>query len=576
MARVRILTSPVRTTGGLPWPHAATLAAADAVARWAVANGDDVEWVAAFLAADLAGQFAVERDLARAGQERVSIGREAFVARARALEASDRERARSVLDELAIDGDLRVDSPLDDEGVVRAARIAFVRLFDAGLLEQAEKVVATCPRCATVVDSVDAEAGEMESAQYSLTFAFPGDRDGVDVDMIALELLPGVVAVAVPSGHDAVGREVEVPATERVVPVIAAEVDAPIALVPAHDAAALTLARQAGLTPREVLGGDGTVQIDGRWHGLGRYAARAATAEALVAERRVSDPTPAAEVCGRCRQCGTVVVPRLGWHWFLPMADLERAAADAVREGEVAFSPPAAREAFLARAGQGGDWCLSHQVWSGYPVPAGHCRDCNQVVVAADLPTSCGKCMGEVVPNVDVLDARFLGTVWPLAIAGWPDDETGPARLAPDTTLMVGPTGLAKWALPMAAIGARLAAAVPFARVSVHPEVAVPPRPSDIDLHEVVAAAGAPVARLALLSVAGDLEQAQNLADRVAAAAEGKAHVDAVALAVDEAMAAAAPAAAVAAAAGAAEEGVPVGQHERLAGVLGPLVGRRP
>jgi len=39
---------------------------------------------------------------------------------------------------------------------VRAARIAFVRLYDAGLLERTERVVDICARCQTVVEPSDA------------------------------------------------------------------------------------------------------------------------------------------------------------------------------------------------------------------------------------------------------------------------------------------------------------------------------------------------------------------------------------------------------------------------------------
>ena len=133
------------------------------------------------------------------------------------------------------------------------------------------------------------------------------------------------------------------------------------------------------------------------------------------------------EPVARCRRCGTIVVPRLGRHWFLPMADLEVLAADAVRQGVISVAPAAASDELVAAAGQRGDWCLSHQVWAGQPVPVGTCLDCGQAAVSVEPADSCGKCMGTVVADDDVLDARFVGAVWPLALAGWPQDEGGPA-----------------------------------------------------------------------------------------------------------------------------------------------------
>lgn len=569
---VRILTSPARTTGGLPRPHAAAIVAADAVVRWAVACGYDVEWVAGILAGDLSGQYAAERELAREGSDRATIGREQFAERARAVEATDRQRAAELLAGLGT-ADFRQDSPLDDERVVRAARIAFVRLYEAGLLERTERVVAECPRCATVVDDVDAEPGELEAETLTVRFRSADGTVALGVEMIALELLAGVSAVLVPSDHPAAGNEVEVPVGGHTVAVVGdPSVDHPQAVVAGHDAEAFEVARRLGLPAVAVLDGEAVVTVAGPLFGLGRYAARAAALELLAAEDDIIERVASVEACGRCRRCGTVVVPRLGWHWFLPMADLEGAAADAVREGEVDFAPPAARDAFLARAGQGQQWCLSHQVWSGYPVPAGRCADCGQMEVAVELPSSCRKCMGELVAADDVLDTRFLGAVWPLAIAGWPDDEDAPRAAATQTTLLLGPTGLAKWAVPMAALGVRLAASVPFTRLSVHPGLI--PAATDDGVGDLLDTEDRRTARLALLTTAGDLDAARELIEQLDRPPAGDADVAALAAAVEAAMAAGAPAAAADALAAALAQGVREESAGSVRAIVAPLLGK--
>lgn len=568
---VRILTSPVRTTGGLPRPHAAAAVAADSVVRWAASRGATVEWVAGILAGDLAGQYAAERELAREGTDRATVGREQFAERARAVEATDRERAAELLARLGT-ADYRADSPLDDERVLRAARIAFVRLYEAGLLERAERVVAECPRCATVVDDVDAEPGELEAEILTVRFRSADATVALGVDMVALELLPGVSAVLVPDDHPAAGGEVEVPVSGHTVAVIGdAAVEGAVAVVPGHDPDGFETARRLGLTATAVLDGEAVVTAAGPLAGLGRYAARAAAHDLLAAEDDIVDRRPGTEACARCRRCGTVVVPRLGWHWFLPMADVEVAAADAVREGDVEFAPPAARDAFLARAGQGREWCLSHQVWSGYPVPAAQCADCNQIEVAVDLPSSCRKCMGQLVPADDVLDARFLGAVWPLAIAGWPDDEDGPRASAAATTLLLGPTGLAKWAVPMAALGVRLAASVPFARLSVHPGLEVPA--VDDGVVELLETDDRRTARMTLLMTQADVEAARDLVAQLDDPPVGDADVATLAEAVEAALAAGAPAAAADALAAALAQGVREESVGSVRAIVAPLLG---
>jgi valyl-tRNA synthetase len=480
----RILTTPVRLTGLLAPAQIALLVTA--------ADEPDTEWLPAVLAGDLAGQYAAERELAREGHDRATLGREPFVERVKAYEADGRARTAATLRRLGLDLDLD-RAVIDRDEVTRAARTAFVQLYEAGLLHRSELVVDTCPRCATVVDHADSEPVDLDTERLLVTV------DHLTVPTLAPELLIGAVAVTAPED----GPDVTLPISGRVVPVIAdPDRDEPAFVVPSHDAAALDLARQKGLFPIEVLDDLGEVSQPGPLQGLGRFAARAAARDLLQAEDALSGAEPATEPARRCRRCGTVLVPRLGMHWFLDMADLEVAAADQVREGLLDVQPAAARDELLARAGTAPDttWCLSHQVWAGSPVPVATCLDCGQVAVAVEPSTSCGKCMGELVPDDSVLDARFLGAIWPLAELGWPDSRPDPEDVA-RTTVLVTPTGLVRWGLPMAAIGLRLAGTAPFARITVVPfDTAA----DEADLDALIDERGADAVRQALL--AGSLQ----------------------------------------------------------------------
>ncbi|HZQ26987.1 MAG TPA: class I tRNA ligase family protein [Acidimicrobiales bacterium] len=511
--RARILTTPLRLTGPLSVAQLTALVWADAIVRHDQAAGDAVAWLPATLAGDLAGQYAAERELAREGHDRATLGREDFVAWVRAFEVMCRERMAATLARLGIELDLEA-AAIDRDDVVRAARTAFVQLYEAGLLTRSERVVDTCPRCATVVDTADATPVVIDSERLTVRlWPAGGEGDSIDIDTLAPELLLGVVAVAVPPDHPAEGSEVTIPVAGRAVPVIAdALAEAPALLVPAHGAADHDTARRLGIAPIEVLNDLGEVSQAGPFAGLARFAARAAVREALAAEGAVVAAEEAvAEPSSRCRRCGTALVPRLGLHWFLDMGDLEVAAADILREGDILVTPPTARDELLARAGAGGTWCLSHQVWAGTRVPVATCLDCGQLAVAVEPSTSCGKCMGELVNDDSVLDARFVGAIWPLAAAGWPDRTPTPEEVAA-TTLLTTPTGLFRWALPMVALSQRLMATFPFARVAVA-EVAVTPEDPDPrlahDLDALLDEEGPTAVRAALVAGSLDLEPAR-------------------------------------------------------------------
>jgi valyl-tRNA synthetase len=574
----RIVSSPVRLAGGLHLAHLILLAATDAVVRHHRAAGRTVEWPVASLAGDLGAQAAVERQLTQAGQRRADLGREEFVERVRAFETDCRAETTAQLADLGIHVDLDAGT-VDRESVAAAARTAFVRLYEAGLLTRQERVVGTCPWCETVVDRAESVPAEVPGERLTLRMPLLDD-EGTDllVAVSAPELLPGVVAVAVPEDHPAAGHKVHVPIIDNAVLVVGdAEVDEPAMVVPAHGADALVMARRLGLVPIEVLDASGVVRAAGPLDGLARYAARAAARELLEAEGAIADATDTVEHLERCRRCGTVVVPRLGQHWFLPMADLEVAAADAVRQGAVEFAPAGARDDLLERAGKGGDWCLSHQVWTGQPVPVSTCLDCGSLDVTVDgTSTSCGRCMGTLVPDDDVLDARFVGAMALLSDVGWPDDQASVARVAAGTMLTVSGVGVSWWALPVAALGLRLADAIPFCHVAVQPVHAPPEEPDPtlpVDLAARTEAAGTRAVRAGLVTGGLDIDAGRALVDMVDAPPVGDGNLDEFVDAFNTAMEAGTPSVAVAHLTGFLAGGVRPEDVTRVAAVAAAILG---
>lgn len=469
--RSLLLTTPIPVAGPLAPAQLELLVAADAQLRSAEGNGRDVRWAPVMLPGGLGSQHAAQQDLLREGLDPASLSREELVARVRAVEEEGCIRLQALAGELGVRMDVAGAAEAAREAA-GAARTAFVRLFDAGILVEAEQVVDVCPRCCSVVSPADAIPDELAGEALTLRLALVGgepDLPHVEVRSLAVELLPGAVAVAVPEGHPAAGRSAVLPVVAAVVPVLPdPSVAEPLLLVPGHDASHLETSRRLGLVPLTVVDTAGTIHADGPLDGLARYAARSAVRQLLEAEGALAGVDQAGEPAARCQWCRTVLVAVLGRHWFLAMAGLETAAADAVRDGRLAVSPPAAREEMLARAGTGADWCVSQQVWAGEPVPVGRCRDCGQLDVAVHHQASCGSCMGDLVAEDDVMDPRFVGCMWPLSAGGWP--EGGRSLLDGATsTLLVGAGDIVPWVIPMAALGLRLSGSVPFGEVAVLP-----------------------------------------------------------------------------------------------------------
>jgi valyl-tRNA synthetase len=568
--RSRVLAGPVAVAASTGLGDLAALVTADVQARAARAAGQAPVLATAVVAGGLSHQVATEEDLRREGLDRAAVGAGEFAARAALVQAQALRRLGAATCALGVDVDVAAAARAGEETAV-AASVAFVRLFEAGLVVEAERVVDVCPRCATVAAGHEAVPGVVESEALVLRLAVLDGDDAVgwvDVRCPAPELVPGIVAVAVPEGHPAAGNTVAVPVAATVVPVVAdATVDEPLLLVPAHDAADLERARRGGLVPAVVIDATGTVRAPGPLDGLARHAARAAAARLLAAEGVVTAVEPVHESVARCAACRTVLVPVLGRHWFLALADLETAAADAVREGSLDLSPPAVRDELLALAGASDDWCLSSRTSPGQPLPVAHCSDCGSVDVAVDLASSCRRCMGDLVPDDGVLDARFVAGMWPLWASGWPDGGRRGGDVA--TTVLVVPEDRLADALAMAALGRRLAGTVPFGELIAVPAV----EDGAVDVVELVEEEGTAVVRLALVCGGVDVGTGRELISRLANLPAGDADVGRLSAAYESAVDAGAPTAALGLLASAVAEGVPPDQAAQVQALAAPFVG---
>lgn len=532
----------------------------------------EVSWPLTTVIGDAAVQRAVERAVAREGDDREQLGRDGFAARARRLETDAAADLRRLLDDLGIRADLDAWAP-DGDAMIRIARVAFVRLYDAGVLRRSDAVLDSCPSCETVVDDADADEVELETAQIRVAIEL---LDGVlELDTADPELWVGASAVAIPASLDVTDERVLLPLLDAEVPLIAVEgLEAPVVVVPGHDRWSYDLARQLGLPIVEVLDGEGLVRQPSALEGLGRFAARAAAIELLSAGGHVVAHFEAMRKVKRCYRCATVLVPLVGRHWILDLHELVEPVVELVKMGAMTFDPPGVEADVIALADRAGSWCVSQQLWSGHRIPVATCLDCGQTKVSVERDDSCGSCMGTLEPASDVFDARFISALTPLAVTGWPFDMEEPGSVA--TTLSVGRVGLETWALPMAALGLRLGGTIPFSHVILHqtPVGMTEPglRPTT-EVIEFAQRAGRRLTRAALLAGDLDIERASEALSAVDTPSHGTQALDGCMEQYEKALSALQAGGALAMLVNLAREGIVEGANDELATLIGPLLG---
>src|SRR4051794_31739101 len=152
-----IMIPPPNVTGALHTGHGLTMTIEDILIRWHRMLGEPTLWVPGTDHAGIATQNVVAREIAKHGETRQRVGREVFVENV--WEWKDRYGA-IITDQLR-----QLGSSLDwtherftlDDGLSRAVRVAFKRLYDDGLIYRGEYLVNWCPRCNTTISDLEVE-----------------------------------------------------------------------------------------------------------------------------------------------------------------------------------------------------------------------------------------------------------------------------------------------------------------------------------------------------------------------------------------------------------------------------------
>ena len=129
------------------------------------------------------------------------------------------------------------------------------------------------------------------------------------------------------------------PLVDRMIPIIADELVDPdfgtgaVKVTAAHDANDFEMGMRHGVELVIIMNEHGVMEGTGtKFDGMDRFDARKAVVEELrKLGRVVSEKRPYVHAVGHCQRCETTIEPRLSKQWFVKVAPLAKAAADAVR-----------------------------------------------------------------------------------------------------------------------------------------------------------------------------------------------------------------------------------------------------
>ena len=487
--RFVIIQPPPNVTGALHIGHALTTTVEDTLVRYHRMRGDDTLWLPGVDHASIAAQFVLDRIIADEGESRASLGRQRYLERMWRFIDETRDVIGRQHRRLGASADWTRERFTMDEGSARAVRVAFARLWHAGLVYRGEALVNWCSRCLTTISDLENvhgdEAGTMWTIRYHLERpdGTPDPDAWISVATTRPETLLGDTAVAVHPGDERyaplVGRHAILPFLGRRLPIVADEhVDrafgtGAVKITPAHDQDDYALAQRHALPAITILDERAAVnEAGGEFAGLDRYAARAAIVDRLRAAGDIEAERPHAMVVGRCDRCGTVVEPRLSVQWFIRTAPLAERALASVREGRTEIVPARYEKVYAHWMENIHDWAVSRQLWWGHRIPAWFCPDGHVTVSErADGPEACAECgrpAEDLVQETDIFDTWFSSGLWPFSTLGWPDETPDLARFYPTTVMETGYDILFFWVARMMMLGLFCTGVEPFETVYLH------------------------------------------------------------------------------------------------------------
>ena len=469
-----IVIPPPNVTGNLHIGHALDHTLQDILTRMKRMKGFETLWLPGMDHAGIATQNAVERQLATEGLSRHDLGREKFVERVWQWKA---ESGGAILGQMKRLGD-SVDWSRErftmDEGLSQAVLEIFKRLYDAGLIYRAERIINWCPRCMTALSDIEVEHSDDEGELVSIRY---GEGDNVIVVATTrAETMLGDAAIAVHPDDDRyrhlVGKTIRLPLVGREIPIVAdAHVDpefgtGAVKVTPAHDPNDFEIGMRHGLENIVMMDADAKVANTGtQFDGLDRFEARRAVVEALRNEGRiVAEKRPYMHAVGHCQRCNTTVEPRLSKQWFVKVAPLAKAAGDAVRDGRVKIDPEELSPRYFEWVDNMHDWCISRQLWWGHRIPVYYGPNGEVVVCGPQDTPPVG-----YIQDEDVLDTWFSSALWPFSTLGWPANTEDLKKFYPTSVLVTGYDILFFWVARMMLFGLFATEnQVPFHTIALH------------------------------------------------------------------------------------------------------------
>ncbi len=476
-----IVMPPPNANGNLHIGHGLTIALEDSLTRYHRLKGESTWYVPGADHAGFETWVVYERALEKDGHTRFEFSRDELYARVWDFVAMQRGNMELQLRALGASCSWKDLTFTLDENVISRVYATFEKMWKDGMIYRGEKLVNYCPKHQTAFADIEVEHVDEEGHLWDIAYPYKGGE--IIVSTTRPETLFGDAAVAV-NPEDTrytslVGRSVQLPLTDREIPVVADEHadmnygTGAVKITPAHDFDDFEVGERHDLPRYRVISEDGhMINVPEAYAGMTTTECRKAVLRDLKEAGLLRGEKTITHAVAHCYKCGTVIEPTLKEQWFIDVKRLAAVAIKHLENNEIKFYPESKQKVLINYLKNLKDWNISRQIPWGIAIPM--FKKADETATGApdwifDSRTHLSTIeVGGVkyVRDEDTFDTWFSSSHWPIVCTDWTEEKHSPYY--PLNVMETGADILFAWIARMIMMGLYVTGEVPFREVYLH------------------------------------------------------------------------------------------------------------
>lgn len=475
-----IVMPPPNANGNLHIGHALTSDLQDVLARYYRMRGRDTIFIPGADHAGFETWVVYERELQKEGKSRTDFSRTELYSRVWDFVQKNKGNMESQQRALGVSVDWDASVFTLDEKVVNTVYGTFKKLWDEGLIYRGERIVNYSTKYQTSYADIEVKYKTEKGTLWQIAYPVLDKVAEIVVATTRPETLFGDTAIAVHPNDkrykDLIGSRVQIPLTDREVPIVADEHVDPeygtgaVKVTPAHDPNDFEIGQRHNLPRIQVINYDGTMMnVPSQFRGLDVSEARKQVLDALKVTELLRGEEEIEHSVGYDYKSGLPIQPLLKDQWFLKVEQLAKIAKEALQNDEINFVPANKKQVLIQYYDNLRDWNLSRQIPWGIPIPAfQNTKDPDDWIFDTRIDQETIDVDGTTYRREeDTFDTWFSSGQWPFITTDYlMDGEL--SRFYPLNVMETAGEILFAWVARMIMLGLYATGQVPFKDVYLH------------------------------------------------------------------------------------------------------------